>query len=140
MVGLGWEMTFGTPEGGSPVGGSADVLAMVGVSVFEIQEQVQLWVLGDYVHVIVIRCFCSCSNYSKWTLQPMSAMGTAPSETEWDFWEFVSCALCHLLFVPNDKGPPAVPFWLTECGHIVCNNHLSGCCLLSPLSRLTQRT
>lgn len=51
-------------------------------------------------------------------------MGTA-LETEWDFWEFVNCALCHLLFVPNDKGPPAVPFWLTECGHIVCNNHLN---------------
>ncbi|KAI6132111.1 hypothetical protein EDD16DRAFT_1534629 [Pisolithus croceorrhizus] len=36
------------------------------------------------------------------------------SEQDLDFWDFVSC-----------KGPPAVPFWLTECGHVVCNNHLS---------------
>ncbi|KAL4067882.1 hypothetical protein J3A83DRAFT_3766179 [Scleroderma citrinum] len=52
-------------------------------------------------------------------------MHHAASEPDLDFWDFVSCAICHLLFVPNDKGPPAVPFWLTECGHIVCNNHLN---------------
>ncbi|KAG6335586.1 hypothetical protein ID866_3502 [Astraeus odoratus] len=51
--------------------------------------------------------------------------GLPTSEPDFHFWDFVGCALCHLLFVPNDKGPPPVPFWLTECGHVVCNNHLS---------------
>lgn len=47
-----------------------------------------------------------------------------PSQQEFDFWDYVSCSLCYLLFTPNDKGPPPVPFWLTECGHVLCNNHL----------------
>ena len=46
------------------------------------------------------------------------------STPELDFWEFVNCARCHLPF-DTDVGTPPVPFWLTECGHIVCNNHLS---------------
>ncbi|KZP12592.1 hypothetical protein FIBSPDRAFT_936841 [Athelia psychrophila] len=43
---------------------------------------------------------------------------------EFDFWEFVTCARCHLAY-QADSGTPDVPFWLTECGHIVCNNHLT---------------
>ncbi|KIM87237.1 hypothetical protein PILCRDRAFT_305332 [Piloderma croceum F 1598] len=39
---------------------------------------------------------------------------------EFDFWEFVSCARCHLAF-SSDLGVPQIPFWLTECGHIPCH-------------------
>ncbi|KAF8798183.1 hypothetical protein BYT27DRAFT_7265288 [Phlegmacium glaucopus] len=41
---------------------------------------------------------------------------------DFDFWEFVSCAKCQLLFSLDGA---AVPFWLTECGHVICNNHLN---------------
>lgn len=41
---------------------------------------------------------------------------------EFDFWEFVACAKCYLPFISHSG--PSVPFWLTECGHVVCNNHL----------------
>ncbi|KAG2158297.1 uncharacterized protein EDB93DRAFT_1120735 [Suillus bovinus] len=44
-------------------------------------------------------------------------------ETEFDFWDFVNCSVCQLLFTSSDCGPP-VPFWITECGHVLCNNHL----------------
>ncbi|KAJ3732285.1 hypothetical protein DFJ43DRAFT_997286 [Lentinula guzmanii] len=50
----------------------------------------------------------------------MSAESTRSSH--FDFWEFVSCAKCQLPFNANGS---TVPFWLTECGHVVCNNHLS---------------
>lgn len=50
-------------------------------------------------------------------------MSTA-STPDLDFWEFVNCARCHLPF-ETEGGAPPVPFWLTECGHVVCNNHLS---------------
>ncbi|KAJ7449937.1 hypothetical protein FB451DRAFT_1287045 [Mycena latifolia] len=42
---------------------------------------------------------------------------------EIDFWEFVSCSRCQLPFA-SDSGA-TVPFWLTECGHVVCNTHLN---------------
>ncbi|KAK0210899.1 hypothetical protein DFS33DRAFT_336207 [Desarmillaria ectypa] len=44
------------------------------------------------------------------------------SQQEFDFWEFVNCARCQLPF-SSDAGA-TIPFWLTECGHIVCNSHL----------------
>ena len=43
--------------------------------------------------------------------------------SEFDFWDFVECSKCHLPFI-TDSGP-AIPFWLTDCGHIICNSHLS---------------
>ncbi|KAI0029382.1 hypothetical protein K488DRAFT_56498 [Vararia minispora EC-137] len=51
-------------------------------------------------------------------------MSAASAMTEQDIWEFVSCSCCHLPFSPDGRAPP-VPFWLTECGHILCNNHLT---------------
>jgi hypothetical protein len=51
-------------------------------------------------------------------------MSNLSAKPEFDFWEFVNCARCHLSF-NTDLGAPQIPFWLTECGHIVCNNHLS---------------
>ncbi|KAJ7097811.1 hypothetical protein B0H15DRAFT_822811 [Mycena belliarum] len=51
----------------------------------------------------------------------MSA-GPVPAQ-EIDFWEFVSCSRCQLPFT-SDSGA-TVPFWLTECGHVICNSHLS---------------
>ncbi|KAG7092544.1 hypothetical protein E1B28_008894 [Marasmius oreades] len=49
-------------------------------------------------------------------------MATAP--TEFDFWQFVSCAKCQLTFLSGPDTVANVPFWLTECGHVICNNHL----------------
>ncbi|KAF7363550.1 RING-type domain-containing protein [Mycena sanguinolenta] len=51
----------------------------------------------------------------------MSNISAAPPE--FDFWEFVSCSRCQLPFA-SDSGA-TVPFWLTECGHVVCNTHLN---------------
>ncbi|KAI0670414.1 hypothetical protein C8Q78DRAFT_975452 [Trametes maxima] len=44
---------------------------------------------------------------------------------DFDFWEFVSCGLCHLDFVKDSGTLSSVPFWLTNCGHVICNNHLN---------------
>ena len=52
----------------------------------------------------------------------MSTLSTSP---ELDFWEFVSCGICHLEFIKDNGGVSSVPFWITECGHVVCNTHLS---------------
>lgn len=41
-----------------------------------------------------------------------------------DFWEFVACAKCRMPFA-LESGVATVPFWLTECGHVMCNNHIS---------------
>ncbi|KAF7338193.1 RING-type domain-containing protein [Mycena venus] len=51
----------------------------------------------------------------------MSNVSSAPAE--FDFWEFVSCSRCHLPFASGSGA--TVPFWLTECGHVVCNTHLN---------------
>ncbi|KAK7693533.1 hypothetical protein QCA50_003102 [Cerrena zonata] len=53
----------------------------------------------------------------------MSAI-TPNEQPEFDFWEFVACARCHLPFSAESGAQPPVPFWVTECGHVVCNNHL----------------
>ena len=45
------------------------------------------------------------------------------SHTDFDIWDTICCAKCLLPF-PSKAGP-TIPFWLTECGHILCNNHLS---------------
>ena len=42
-----------------------------------------------------------------------------------DVWEFVTCAKCQLAFSPDGISGPTVPFWITECGHVLCNAHLS---------------
>ncbi|KAF8586514.1 hypothetical protein K439DRAFT_1340736 [Ramaria rubella] len=52
--------------------------------------------------------------------------GSRPN-SDFDYWEFVHCAICSLPFIadpPAPPGPPSVPFWLTECGHTLCNSHL----------------
>jgi hypothetical protein len=63
------------------------------------------------------------------TLPPSSismASSSIAGDSVYDFWEAVTCAKCHLRFVPDGGGPPLAPFWITECGHVLCNNHLSG--------------
>lgn len=61
-------------------------------------------------------------------MPPLSIMASSSiaGDSVYDFWEAVTCAKCHLRFVPDDGGPPLAPFWITECGHVLCNNHLSG--------------
>ncbi|KAJ4487834.1 hypothetical protein J3R30DRAFT_3431884 [Lentinula aciculospora] len=52
-------------------------------------------------------------------------MSAEPTKSlDFDFWEFVCCAKCQL---PYNSGASSstVPFWLTECGHVICNNHLN---------------
>ncbi|KAF8485612.1 hypothetical protein JB92DRAFT_2836809 [Gautieria morchelliformis] len=52
----------------------------------------------------------------------------SPLVRDFDYWEFVYCAICFLPFIADPDNaptaPPSVPFWLTECGHTLCNNHL----------------
>lgn len=60
------------------------------------------------------------------------------SKPEYDFWDYVNCARCHLSYA-SDVGGPQVPFWLTECGHVLCNNHLSQSRLLLAVSHLSSR-
>ncbi|PPQ84321.1 hypothetical protein CVT25_011595 [Psilocybe cyanescens] len=65
-------------------------------------------------------------------------------QPEFDFWEFVCCTKCRMPF-SLENGSATIPFWLTECGHVVCNNHLNrdqSCCQcgaqdiqLAPLQR-----
>ncbi|KAH9483675.1 hypothetical protein JR316_0003145 [Psilocybe cubensis] len=50
--------------------------------------------------------------------------GDVPDQPEFDFWEFVCCAKCRMPFT-LENGAATIPFWLTECGHVVCNNHLN---------------
>lgn len=45
------------------------------------------------------------------------------SDTDFDLWDTICCSKCLLPFL--SKSGPTIPFWLTECGHILCNNHLS---------------
>lgn len=45
------------------------------------------------------------------------------SHTDFDLWDTICCSKCLLPFL--SKAGPTIPFWLTECGHILCNNHLS---------------
>ncbi|RDX56809.1 hypothetical protein OH76DRAFT_1336113 [Lentinus brumalis] len=52
----------------------------------------------------------------------MSNVSAAP---DLDFWEFVNCGICHLEFVKENGTLSTVPFWLTECGHVVCNSHIN---------------
>lgn len=52
-------------------------------------------------------------------------------QPEFDFWEFVACARCHLPFSADSGAQPPVPFWVTECGHVLCNNHLSNATSIS---------
>ncbi|KAH7097027.1 hypothetical protein BKA62DRAFT_717875 [Auriculariales sp. MPI-PUGE-AT-0066] len=52
-----------------------------------------------------------------------------PPQEEW-VWPFVHCAVCHHLYQTPRAGQdgvsaqPTLPFWLTECGHVICNNHI----------------
>ena len=53
----------------------------------------------------------------------MPAVSGAPAD--FDFWEFVNCSVCHLEFVKESGALSSIPFWLSECGHVICNAHLS---------------
>ncbi|PVG00294.1 hypothetical protein CPB86DRAFT_237752 [Serendipita vermifera] len=61
----------------------------------------------------------------------LSTHGSDVSSESWNakysIWEYVHCGVCLLPFVNprNPNAPPPVPFWLTECSHVVCNNHLN---------------
>jgi hypothetical protein len=55
----------------------------------------------------------------------MSTSLTVEQNNTFDFWEFICCAHCHRPFQTDHNAAPPVPFWLTECGHIICNNDLS---------------
>lgn len=48
-------------------------------------------------------------------------------DAQYSAWEFVHCSVCYLPFINprNPNAPPIIPFWLAECTHVVCNNHLN---------------
>ena len=62
-----------------------------------------------------------------------SGDGAVAWNTKYSAWEFVHCGICYLPFINprNPEAPPPVPFWLTECSHVVCNNHLSELSLMA---------
>jgi hypothetical protein len=52
-------------------------------------------------------------------------MSSLPQDSSsYEFWEFVSCSQCHQPYLTGDSLPP-IPFWLTECGHVICHNHFN---------------
>lgn len=55
----------------------------------------------------------------------MSALSST-SQTS-SYWELVHCHVCYLAYtsIDNPSALPSIPFWITECGHVLCNNHLS---------------
>jgi hypothetical protein len=53
----------------------------------------------------------------------MSQVSLNQPDAEADFWEFIACGKCYLPYSADNAL--TIPFWLTECGHIVCNSHLS---------------
>ncbi|KAH9854200.1 hypothetical protein C2E23DRAFT_727141 [Lenzites betulinus] len=53
----------------------------------------------------------------------MSSLSSATAEI--DFWEFVNCGVCHLEFIKESGTLSSMPFWLSECGHVICNAHLN---------------
>ncbi|KAL5529719.1 hypothetical protein ACEPAG_5704 [Sanghuangporus baumii] len=44
---------------------------------------------------------------------------------DFSIWEFVTCAKCNHAFSVDGTSGPSVPFWITECGHVLCNAHLN---------------
>jgi zinc-RING finger domain len=70
-----------------------------------------------------------------------SGDGAVAWNTKYSAWEFVHCGVCYLPFINprNPEAPPPVPFWLTECSHVVCNNHLSELSLMALLPMATTR-
>ncbi|THH10805.1 hypothetical protein EW145_g1067 [Phellinidium pouzarii] len=57
--------------------------------------------------------------------QATASASNADQPQEFDFWEFVACSKCHLAFSSDGVSAPTVPFWLSDCGHILCNSHLN---------------
>ena len=53
------------------------------------------------------------------------SMSNISQPPEFNFWEFVSCGICHLEYIKETGALSNVPFWLTECGHVACNAHIS---------------
>ncbi|KAH7340756.1 hypothetical protein B0J17DRAFT_332372 [Rhizoctonia solani] len=51
-------------------------------------------------------------------------MQNSPNDNS--IWEYVHCSVCMVLFLSPNRldSTPDIPFWLTECGHVICNNHL----------------
>ncbi|GJJ12740.1 hypothetical protein Clacol_006985 [Clathrus columnatus] len=60
----------------------------------------------------------------------MSTISNKQPLPEFDYWEFVHCAVCFLPFLRDvqdvNSRSPTVPFWLTECGHTVSRSKLYG--------------
>ena len=67
-------------------------------------------------------------------------MSNVSTPAELDFWEFVGCGVCHNGFVKETGALSSVPFWLTDCGHVVCNNHLSEYWTIARLHQVFQWT
>ncbi|KAG8738436.1 hypothetical protein FRC12_016759, partial [Ceratobasidium sp. 428] len=43
-----------------------------------------------------------------------------------NIWNYVHCSVCMVLFLPPNRPNPVpdMPFWVTDCGHVICNNDL----------------
>src|ERR1700761_1751450 len=72
--------------------------------------------------VVELQIMSSCS-FCNFQHPAMSHTSSSPNDL--GIWEFVTCSKCYLPFSSGPSGLPQVPFWLTECGHVICNAHLS---------------
>ncbi|KAG8966250.1 hypothetical protein FRC03_012261 [Tulasnella sp. 419] len=60
------------------------------------------------------------------TAQPFHDQQLSASVPQpFDFWDFVYCSQCMLPYLSEGQSQPTVPFWATECGHVLCNRHLN---------------
>ncbi|KZT52682.1 hypothetical protein CALCODRAFT_79375 [Calocera cornea HHB12733] len=59
-------------------------------------------------------------------MSSVSGARSFPSPPAARLWPLIHCNVCLLPFFPhnNPSNPPPVPFWMTECGHVICNAHL----------------
>ena len=92
----------------------------------------ELWMLIlGFLHPILAIALATMLASSSSVMSHLSAL-----KPEYNFWDYANCTRCHLSYTSDVSGPQ-VPFWLTECSHVLCNNHLSQSCLLSAASHLT---
>ncbi len=101
-----------------------------GLGLIEVTRDVTICVIANVMapHLLGIlpsSCLKILHSPGRTHLDTMPNPEPSPKHQDFDFWEFVYCAQCHLPFTSEAGGQPQVPFWITECGHVICNNHLS---------------
>lgn len=74
------------------------------------------------VGITRLRDLVPASTISRFSIM---AQSVPPGHPSVDIWDFINCGKCHRFYSPDSTQPPPLPFWVTNCAHVVCNNHLS---------------